>query len=231
MKQIYLLLISILLHPLSSFAYTHLSSYSYCSGDPVNCIDPTGKDIVVLNFTEGEHLAMLIQNEDGKWQYYSINGDNVYFSGSHSGGREFNDVAVGSWDSPQEFLNSSYNVRNNESKDDKSMNHFGFSEGYQISTTPEQDETMRNSFSKTAKTEYDLFNNNCATAVQKAMVDAGIPVSEPTMVPSKIPMTTPFGIVDVFNGYQMKCNIQMIPSSAFQSIIEFNPTGQLLHKK
>lgn len=153
-----------------------------------------------------------------KWHYYSVNGNNIYFSGSHSGGREFNDVAVGSWDSPQDFLDSSYNVRNNDSKDDKSMNHFGFSEGYQISTTPEQDETMRNSFSKTAKTEYNLFNNNCATAVQKAMIEAGIPVSEPTMVPSYIPMTTPFGIVDVFNGYQMKYDIKMMPSSAFQSI-------------
>ena len=231
MKQIQLLLISLLLYPISSLAYTHLSPYSYCGGNPVNCIDPIGKDIVVLNFSEGEHLAMLIQNEDEKWQYYSINGNNVYISGSHSGGREFNDVAVGSWDSPQEFFESSYNVRNNDSKDDKSMNHFGFSEGYQISTTPEQDKTMRNSFSKTAKTEYNLFNNNCATAVQKAMVEAGIPVSEPTMVPSNIPMTTPFGIVDVFNGYQMKCDIKMTPSSAFQFIIQFNPSGKLLHKK
>lgn len=31
---------------------------------------------------------------------------------------------------------------------------------------------MSNNFSMTAKSEYDLFNNNCATAVQKAMLDA-----------------------------------------------------------
>ena len=227
MKYLNLLLIA-LLYPLSSHAYSHLSPYSYCGGNPVNCVDPTGKDIVVLNYTKGMHMAMLIQNEEGKWQYYSVNGNNLYFSGSHFGGRPFNDVAVGSWDSPQEFFNSSYNVRNNDSKKDKSMNHFGFSEGYQISTTPEQDETMRNSFSKIAKTEYNLFNNNCATAVQKAMVEAGIPVSQPTMVPSYIPMATPFGIVDVFNGYKMTCDIQMRPSSAFQSIIKFNPSGKLL---
>ena len=141
-----------------------------------------------------------------------------------------NDVAVGSWDSPQEFLHSSYNVRNGNSKDNKSMNHFGFSEGYRISTTPEQDAIMRNSFSKTAKLEYDLIDNNCATAVQKAMVEAGIPVSEPKNVPSYIPMPTPFGIVDVFNGYQMKCNFYTLPSSAFQSIMKWNPSGSYIHK-
>lgn len=110
------------------------------------------------------------------------------------------------------------------------MNHFGFSEGYQISTTPEQDETMRNSFSKTAKTEYNLFNNNCATAVQKAMADACIPVSEPTMVPLYTPMSTPFGLVNVFNGYQMKCDFKMMPSSAFQSIMHWNPNGSYIRK-
>lgn len=110
------------------------------------------------------------------------------------------------------------------------MNHFGFSEGYRISATPVQDATMRNSFSKTAESEYNLLYNNCATAVQKAMVDAGIPVSEPTIVPSYIPMPTQFGVVDVFNGYQMKCDINKVPSSAFQSIMHWNPAGQYLRK-
>ena len=110
------------------------------------------------------------------------------------------------------------------------MNHFGFSEGYQISTTPEQDATMRDSFSKTAKSEYDLIDNNCATAVQKAMVEAGIPVSEPKIEPSYIPMPTPFGVVDAFNGYQMKCDFYTVPSSAFQSIKKWNPNGTYIQK-
>lgn len=231
MKYLHLILI-VLLYPLSSHAYSHLSPYSYCGGDPVNCVDPTGEDIVILNYghVKDQHLAMLIQNEDGKWQYYSVNGDNFYISGSHSGGRKFNDVTVGSWDSPQEFLHSSYNVRNGDSKDNKTMNHFGFSEGYQIPTTPEQDAIMRNSFSKTAKSEYDLIDNNCATAVQKAMVDAGIPVSEPKIVPSYPPMSTPFGIVDVVNGYQMKCDFNIVPSLAFKSIMQWNPSGTYIQK-
>lgn len=47
---------------------------------------------------------------------------------------------------------------------------------------------MGNNFSMTAKSEYDLFNNNCATAVQKAMLDAlvigkctGLPPSRQNM--------------------------------------------------
>ena len=41
MKSIHLILIA-LLYPLSSHAYSHLSPYSYCGGDPINCVDPTG---------------------------------------------------------------------------------------------------------------------------------------------------------------------------------------------
>lgn len=232
MKKYILVLIVIMMtfFPHITNAYYNLSPYCYCGNNPVNCVDPNGEDIVVLNYTEGEHMAMLIQDENGKWQYYSVNGNNVYISGGHRGGRPFNDVAVGSWDSPEEFLNSSYNVRNENSKEKPDMNHFGFSEGFQIPATPEQDAVMRNGFTKIAETEYNLFNNNCATAVQKVMIDAGIPVSKPTMEPVTIPMPTPGGLVDVFNGYQMKCDIKMIPSFAFKSIMNWNPTGRYIHK-
>lgn len=213
--------------PTISHAYSHLSPYSYCGANPVNFIDPTGEDIVVLNYTEGEHLAMLIQGEDGKWQYYSINGDNVYVSGVHVGGREFNDVAVGSWDSPSEFFQSEYNIRTSDSKNDRSKNHYGFTEGYQISTTPEQDAIMRNSFIEKAKTTYTVLGNNCATTVQIVMFDADVPIAEPkystTHVPANIYIGEP--------GYDIvKPNINPIPSVAFKSIIKVNPGGTYLHK-
>lgn len=219
--------------PLVANAYYNLSPYCYCSNNPVNVIDPNGEDIVVLNYTEGQHMAMLIQDDNGKWQYYSVNGNNVVnpLTKNHTGGRPFNDVAVGSWDTPEQFLNSSYNVnKGDDGKTDKNINNYDFSEGYHITTTPEQDATMRNNFTNIANTEYDLFNNNCATAVQKVMIEAGIPVSKPTMEPVTNPMPTPGGLVDVFKGYQMKCDIKMIPSSAFKSIMKWNPAGRYIHK-
>lgn len=42
MKKVYLIIVAILFCSLSGRAYRWMSQYSYCGGDPVNCIDPTG---------------------------------------------------------------------------------------------------------------------------------------------------------------------------------------------
>ncbi|MCM1520482.1 MAG: hypothetical protein NC098_06820 [Lachnoclostridium sp.] len=229
-----ILLLFCLFIPAHSYAYRHLSPYSYCGGDPVNCVDPSGRDVVVLNYgyLDDQHTAILIQDENGKWLYYSINGNNVYFSGEHTGGREFNDMAVGSWESPQEFMNSEYNVRpeDDKGKGDPSVNNYGFDECYLIPSTPEQDEIMRNCFTEAAKTEYNLINNNCTTIVQDVLIKAGIPVSKPRFEPSYIPVATPYGIVDVYNGTQMQCDVILLPSEAFKSIKSYNPNGTPITK-
>lgn len=216
--------------PLTANAYYNLSPYCYCGNNPVNCIDPNGEDIVVLNYTEGQHLAMLIQDENGKWQYYSVNGDNMVnpLTNNHSGGRPFNDVAVGSWDSPEEFLNSSYNVRNEGSKENPDMNHFGFSEGFQISTSPEQDEIMRNSFMEKSTTRYTPLGNNCATTVQSVLFQAGIPVAKPTYVKIHVPANKFLGEPE-YN--IVRPNINPWPRSAFKSIMQLNPQGTYIHKR
>jgi hypothetical protein len=237
MRNLYILIfvVDVLLNHNIGLAYSNLSPYSYCSGDPINCVDPSGKDIVVLNNKlSSQHLAMLIQDKDGKWQYYSVNGDNVInpITKTHSGGRPFNDVAVGAWDTPQQFLDSKYNVNNGTSgKTDKSINNYDFREGYQIKTTPRQDAIMRSEFSKIAKTEYNLINNNCATAVQKVMVKAGLNVSKPTFILIKTPMPTMFGLIDVVTGYKIKYTLKIVPSLAFKSIMKWNPSGTYLQKQ
>lgn len=170
---------------------------------------------------------MLIQNEDGKWQYYSINGNNIYISGQHKGGRKFNDIAVGSWNSPQEFFNSSYNVRNNKSKDNKAMNHFGFKEGYQISTTKEQDAIMREKFKEKSKDRYSPLGNNCATVVQRVMFDAGIPVATPKYETIHVPANFYLGEPE-YNIVRPK--IDPWPSSAFKTIMKVNPGGIYYHR-
>lgn len=59
MKKIQLLLIYLLLHPLSSMAYSHQSPYSYCGGNPINCTDPTGCVIEGVNKKDAE---MTVEN-------------------------------------------------------------------------------------------------------------------------------------------------------------------------
>lgn len=104
-----------------------------------------------------------------------LNGDNMYILGSFTGGRKFNDVAVGSWDSPQDFLNSDYNKDGDG--DDESINGYGFKEGYVIETNKDQDWTMSESFDRIANLEeYDFVVNNCATTVQKVMLNAGLKI-------------------------------------------------------
>ena len=90
--------------------YYSLSPYLWCAGNPVKYGDERGDTIAVLGFQQNSwrHIALLIQDEDNKWRYFSVNGDNVYFPGclfssstknnsinqlgSFSGGKETDDL-------------------------------------------------------------------------------------------------------------------------------------------
>ena len=212
--------------------YTHISPYTYCAADPVNLIDPTGEDIFVLNYGNDlfqHHIALLIQDEQNKWKYYSVNGNNVYVSGIFTGGRPFDDLGVGSWDSPQEFLNSQYNTRPENGQNDKSVNNFGFIEGYLIKSTRRQDNLIKNEFIRLSQdTPYILLENNCATTVQRALVAGNIPISTHQYKMIKIPANKYIGE----DGYMIKqLNITIFPRKAFESIIEANPEGKLIKRK
>ena len=64
--------------------YYSVSPYVYCAGNPINAIDDKGDSICVLNYGSGshQHSAMLIQNDEGKWSYYSFNGTKIFSSTS-----------------------------------------------------------------------------------------------------------------------------------------------------
>lgn len=231
---LFLSLLTITFYSFESFAYYPITPYSYCAGNPVNFTDPSGKDIVVLKGGKKigpQHMAILIQNENGKWQYYSINGNNKQIPILNIEiGLPSNDVAVGSWDSPQEFFNSPYNAEEGNGRKYPEVNAYDYSEGYQIPTSPEQDAIMRESFTETAKTEYNILSNNCATAVQEAMTKAGIPVSEPKATPITAPTSTQIGLVNVAIGYKIEYKISIYPIVAFKSIVESNPNGEHIQK-
>ena len=107
--------------------YYSLSPYTWCAGNPVKYGDERGDTIAVLGFQQNSwrHIALLIQDENNKWRYYSVNGDNVYFPGclfssstknnsinqlgSFSGGKETDDLGDTLYNSIDEFLNSESN--------------------------------------------------------------------------------------------------------------------------
>ncbi|MBQ4291118.1 MAG: hypothetical protein II752_00065, partial [Muribaculaceae bacterium] len=55
--------------------YPDLSPYAFCNNNPLAFVDLDGNDVAILPKTV--HVALLIQGQDSKWYYYSINGDVV----------------------------------------------------------------------------------------------------------------------------------------------------------
>ena len=91
--------------------YYGVSPYVYCDNDPLSIIDFKGDSLAVLNQGPGiGHIALLIQNIENKWEYYSYNGDWVYNMSMHQmGGKPYHDMGNRSFDSPSSFLSSMYN--------------------------------------------------------------------------------------------------------------------------
>ena len=201
--------------------YYSISPYVYVANNPIRNIDINGDSITVLNMGSGtnQHMAILIQNDKGKWQYFSVNGDNVYIPGTdiHLGGRKFDDLAVGEFDSPEQFIQSAYNSKGD--KDDKSVDKYGFTEGYTLATTPEQDFKIRETFIGISQNEeYGIFSNNCATAVQRSLGAVGIKTSETKRM------------TDVMIGPSTKEVTPWLPSQAFKAIMKSNPNGTYIRK-
>lgn len=56
--------------------YPSLTPYNHCANNPLTYIDINGDSIAVLNLGGIiGHSAMLIQDENNKWKYYSVNED------------------------------------------------------------------------------------------------------------------------------------------------------------
>jgi hypothetical protein len=196
--------------------YYGWSPFAYCLNNPVRNVDFRGDSTTILNLGSGQHMAILIQNDAGKWQYFSVNGDNMYIpiTDIHFGGRKFDDIAVGEFDSPQQFLESAYNSKGD--KDDKNSNGYEFTEGYIIPTTSEQDNTIRNTFVDISEETYNLITNNCTTAVQKSLNTVGIKTSERR--------------TDVMIGPSTQRDTPWLPSMAFK-VIRNNNAGTYIHKQ
>ena len=205
--------------------YYAISPYAYCGDNPINAIDDKGDSTCVLNYGSGshQHLAMLIQNDEGKWSYYSFNGTKIFSSTfGLLGGAPHNNLGERSFDSPTDFLNSTYNSDGTKEdiKQDK-INGYGYTEGYILPTTPKEDGIIKENFVKAVNEGYNLLTNQCANGVQKALNSVGIKTTtinnfnHSTSSGAVFPMS-PLDRVEV-NPY--------LPSSAFKAIRDNNPEG------
>ena len=206
--------------------YYAVSPYAYCGNNPMNRMDVNGDSLVVLNYGYGteQHMAMLIQNDEGRWQYFSFNGDKIYESTGGKAGGPFDNRGELSWSSPQEFLDSDYNQKtSNEDVENRKVNGYGYKEGYLIPTTSEQDEIVRNTFLETVDQGYSLANNQCSMAVQKALNGARIGTTDTGYY-------YPIGSVGMNKGIRTTFN-PYLPTQAFRAIIHNNRNGILLKKR
>lgn len=161
MKKIFLI-IPIVLLASEVQAWYGTSPYAYCVGDPVNYVDVDGVSIVVLINQNGAygygHMGVLLQNEEGKWDYYSKNGRN-----------ETPTLGVGNFDSPESFLASEFGA--------------SYTQAFVIGDGRAYEEKAIETITEKLNEPYFFFSSNCAQAVQAALRDAGLPPGIPQPLP------------------------------------------------
>ena len=201
--------------------YPGHSPFSHCAGNPANLVDRDGNDVTILDGIG--HIALLIQQKNGQFAYYSINGNNVYVSGEFSGGKTFNNLGERSFESPQAFLDSDYNTSGGDKTQDD-VNGYGYERGYNISTTEEQDQIMSEAFLNAAESPYDLITNNCAIIVQKALNAGGISTQN-------IDSKSMFKLFSPLQFLYSDSQSTIVPAYVFKSIYEANPDGEFIYKQ
>ncbi|MFP3040752.1 hypothetical protein LQZ19_02915 [Treponema primitia] len=166
--------------------------YHHAGNNPIKYTDPDGRDVILLLDPDGApapgpigdivqfgHSAALVGNDEDGWLFYSNNGPNG--------------ISVGEYSSVEEF-------KNEYSSQEK---HFTFTQEQRLSTTPEQDQKMKEKALGLAGTTieqvrasdnnylvvphaegkpYRTLTNNCSQHVA-AIVEAGGQYSSNSIIP------------------------------------------------
>lgn len=150
--------------------YSQLTPYSMAAANPASYCDLQGDSIAVLK--ADMHVAILIQNREGKWEYFSVNGNKQDFMWANviKLGRGYNCVGVNhGWTSPEDFIaDTSYNS-SGISREDDSVSGMKYTDYVVLPTTANQDDLIRESMTESCFEEYRLLDQNCTTAVFKAL--------------------------------------------------------------
>jgi len=208
--------------------YPWQSPYVFAGNNPVSHVDVNGDSTAILNMGSGtdQHMAMLIQDKNRKWHYYSLNGVPIFkATNGYFGGGDTDDVGKKEFNSPEEFIQSAFNTRatsTEEKKDKDKIDGYGFTEAYVLPTTQEQDTKIRTTFLNAINDGYSLINNQCSQAVQKSLNSAGVETRLTEInAYNAAKIGTP--LVTKYNPY--------LPSTAFRAIITNNSNGQYIKRK
>lgn len=163
--------------------YLIFSPYSAFANNPINVIDPDGRDIIVLRNSGGArgtgHGAILVGNNKDGWTYISKDGFTDSAFGSQS------KYIVQKFGSIEEFRNSAHNFvladGTHSTKDGKAASSFNFKldadgnkiqrydEALYIGTTQADgtstDARAIDAATKTAKAEYCLTKSDCSDVI------------------------------------------------------------------
>ena len=158
--------------------YLQLSPYAYCANNPLNAIDENGDSICVLLAPGGAkglgHIAVLIQNSDGKWALWSKNGTEEHHGAyGKEGGKDSkkhnnrgDDGKAPKYASIDDFFNGEQNPVEEGAPE--------YTEGFLIPTDGLQDQAATNAIKGELAKDYNVLTSNCAQAVQAALKAAGL---------------------------------------------------------
>jgi hypothetical protein len=202
--------------------YVGMSPYNYCMLNPVMMVDVDGRSLAVLQAPKGAggagHLAILIQNEDGKWALYSKNGTNA-FPGIHGenvteenfkeGGKRILDCGQHTFNTVEEFLNSD---QHNRTEDGERQ----YTEAFVLECGPAMDRRAEGGAESVLSEDYDVLISNCAQVVQKALKRAGFDDGSDEKERS---IDLELGPIKIHKKYTEQ---NMIPNKIYESIKENN---------
>jgi RHS repeat-associated protein len=145
--------------------FPSISDFAFVANMPIWAIDPDGKDIIVLSYPSAVygagHAAVLIGNDKDGWSYYSKNGGGSSFGTSG----ESNDPNEGDFFKTLADFSESNWVTNPETEKEETI----YTKGFRITTTKEQDETMKEEALKVVGENYYLYGASCIDLVSDVL--------------------------------------------------------------